>query len=74
MAESYVTRVEASKYLKDRYKIGAVRWLAKLATIGDGPTFRKIGQRVLYRLTDLDEWAEARMTGPLKSTSDNEAR
>ncbi len=31
-------------------------YLNKLRTMGGGPTFHKIGVRVLYRPSDLDAW------------------
>ncbi len=43
------------------------RTLEKLRTIGGGPRFRKLGRRVVYTLSDLDAWADARAC---HSTSD----
>jgi predicted DNA-binding transcriptional regulator AlpA len=39
-----------------RYTGFAVKTLAMHATAGTGPKFQKIGGRVFYRRTDLDEW------------------
>lgn len=43
------------------------RTLEKLRTIGGGPRFRKLGRRIVYRIVDLDAWAESRAC---ESTSD----
>ena len=43
------------------------RTLEKHRTFGTGPAYRKIGGRVVYRLEDLQRWAEA---GARTSTSD----
>ncbi|MHB1302387.1 MAG: helix-turn-helix transcriptional regulator [Acidiphilium sp.] len=43
------------------------RTLEKHRTFGSGPAYRKIGGRVVYRLEDLQLWAEA---SARQSTSD----
>ena len=43
------------------------RTLEKYRVIGGGPKFRKLGTRVRYTLSDLNEWSEARTC---ESTSD----
>jgi predicted DNA-binding transcriptional regulator AlpA len=43
------------------------RTLEKHRTYGTGPTYRKIGGRVVYALSDLQAWAER---GAKSSTSD----
>ncbi|MDT8872975.1 helix-turn-helix domain-containing protein [Komagataeibacter rhaeticus] len=43
------------------------RTLEKYRCHGTGPTFRKLGGRVVYLIDDLDLWAAA---GACKSTSD----
>jgi predicted DNA-binding transcriptional regulator AlpA len=45
--------------------------LAKLRLNGNGPTYCKLGRRVVYRLPDLEEWLQSRAT---KDTSDANAR
>jgi len=45
--------------------------LAKLRLNGNGPTYCKLGRRVLYRPTDLDEWLQSRTA---RDTSDADAR
>jgi len=66
----FIRRKEAAEYLQNKYGHGSVRTLAKLATIGGGPVFRKWGRIVVYTIADLDAWALARLSAPLTSTSD----
>jgi hypothetical protein len=37
---------------------------------GEGPSFRRSGRLILYDPDDLDSWAKARLTAPLRSTSE----
>lgn len=43
------------------------RTLEKHRTYGTGPTYRKIGGRVVYAVADLQSWADR---GTMSSTSD----
>jgi predicted DNA-binding transcriptional regulator AlpA len=45
--------------------------LAKLRLNGNGPTYCKLGRRVVYRPADLEEWLQSRTT---RDTSDADAR
>ena len=45
----------------------SIRTLEKHRTYGTGPTYRKIGGRVLYTVYDLESWSEI---GTRKSTRD----
>lgn len=45
--------------------------LAKLRLTGNGPTYSKLGRRVVYRLVDLETWIEAHR---FNSTSEYEAK
>jgi predicted DNA-binding transcriptional regulator AlpA len=45
--------------------------LAKLRLNGNGPVYRKLGRRVVYRPRDLDEWLQSRIA---RDTSDADAR
>jgi predicted DNA-binding transcriptional regulator AlpA len=45
--------------------------LAKLRLNGNGPIYCKLGRRVVYRPTDLEEWLQSRTT---RDTSDADAR
>jgi len=65
-------RREAAAYLKGKYGPGGITCgtLAKFATTGGGPVMHRFGRRVSYLRRDLDEWAMARCSGPMRSTSD----
>lgn len=45
--------------------------LAKLRLNGNGPTYCKLGRRVVYRLADLEQWLQSRTA---RDTSDADAR
>jgi hypothetical protein len=66
----YLRRPQAADYLKAHFGFGAVRTLAKLATLGGGPVYRKLGRIVIYDPADLDAWALSRMSAPVRSTSE----
>jgi hypothetical protein len=69
----YLRRNEAAKYITTHYFPMAPRTLAKLACIGGGPRFRKAGRIPVYTPSDLDEYAERKLSPLLASTSDLEA-
>jgi predicted DNA-binding transcriptional regulator AlpA len=58
----FVRTPEASEYLGL-----SSRTLEKHRTYGTGPTYRKLGGRVVYDLADLSRWADS---GLRASTSD----
>lgn len=61
---------DAERYLQTVYRFGSRRTLAKLRCIGNGPSFQKAGpQVVLYTKAALDEWARAKISAPVASTS-----
>lgn len=66
----YLRRSQAADYLQAQYGLFTAQTLAKLACIGGGPVFHKMGRAVLYRATDLDAWAQARMSPALSSTAE----
>jgi hypothetical protein len=68
--EQRMDRRQAADFLTARGYRTAPATLAKLASIGGGPTFESFGRKPLYRATDLLAWAEARTSGPRRSTSD----
>lgn len=73
VVETLLTRKESETYLLARYgRAGAVsaKTLAKLACIGGGPAFRRIGRRVAYMPSDLDAWVASRSSKPMRSTSE----
>ena len=51
----YLTNTEAAEFLRL-----SPRTLEKQRVIGGGPRFRKFGRRVMYAVTDLEAWADAR--------------
>lgn len=51
----YLTNDEAAAVLRL-----SPRTLEKQRVIGGGPRFRKFGRRVMYALSDLEAWADAR--------------
>lgn len=67
-------RKAASAYL---YKIHGLErapsTLAKLAVIGGGPVFRRVNRVPLYSTDDLDKWVASKLSGPMRSTSDEAA-
>jgi hypothetical protein len=64
-SKEYLRRVEAASYLQERYGAYTVETLAKLACVGGGPRFVKMGAFPLYKPEWLDEWAVARMSKPV---------
>jgi hypothetical protein len=68
--ERLLDRKEAALFLTSRGFKTAPATLAKLACLGGGPVFESFGRRPLYREVDLLAWAEAKTTGPRRSTSD----
>ncbi len=70
MQTQYLRRAAAGAYLKSKYGFSSGRALAKLATVGGGPVFRKIGKIVVYTPEDLDRWAESKIGPARTSTSD----
>jgi len=61
-ATHYLTNDEAAAFLKL-----SPRTLEKQRVIGGGPRFRKFGRRVVYAISDLENWADERVCD---STSD----
>jgi hypothetical protein len=71
-ANRYLPRAAAAAYIRDKYGFPCSRqWLAKLAVIGGGPTYRKAGRFPIYDPSDLDRWAEARIGPRQQSTSES---
>jgi hypothetical protein len=64
-------RKAASQYLHEAHGLErAPSTLAKLAVIGGGPIFRRIGRVPLYTTDDLDKWVASKLSTPMRSTSD----
>lgn len=68
--ENYLRRSEAADYLQERYGCYTAETLAKLACVGGGPRFVKIGAFPLYKAADLDKWIGSRMSQPVSSTAE----
>lgn len=71
--QTYLRRDKAAAYLQERYGAYTTDTLAKLACVGGGPKFRKMGPYPVYLPEDLDEWAQSRMSRTVSSTSELEA-
>ncbi|MHB8528432.1 MAG: hypothetical protein ACYC8V_02845 [Caulobacteraceae bacterium] len=71
--EALLTRDKAASVLSDLGYPLAKKTLATMASRGGGPLYRRFGKRVLYRLRDLTDWAEARCSAPRRSTSEADA-
>jgi len=64
-------RWEAVDYLEAVHGIPTtVATLAKLACVGGGPSFQKMGRVVLYPVVELDRWATGRLSSTRRNTSD----
>lgn len=68
--KTYLRRSEAARYLQERYGAYTAETLAKLACVGGGPLYRKMGPYPVYEPAHLDAWAEARMSKPVTSTAE----
>jgi len=67
--QEYMRRRAAAEYLQKRYGAYTNETLAKLACVGGGPRYRKMGAFPLYTRSDLDAWAESRMSMPVAHSS-----
>ena len=71
MQSRLYNRNEASEYLLHYFGIHAMpATLAKYASLGGGPAFRKAGRFPVYAEADLDAWAEERLSERVRSTSE----
>ena len=68
--DEYLRRGQAAAYLQERFGAFTAETLAKLACVGGGPKFRRMGRFPYYTRADLDEWARSRMSPPVSSTSE----
>jgi hypothetical protein len=68
---TYRRRRAAAEYLREQRGIPcSEKTLAKLACIGGGPTYRLYGRIPLYSIADLDAYANAKLSKPVRSTSE----
>jgi hypothetical protein len=67
-------RTAASQYIWDTWGVSyAPSTLAKLAVVGGGPPFRRVGRFPVYSKDDLDDWVRSKLSVPMRSTSEYEA-
>jgi hypothetical protein len=66
----YLRRRQAAQYLRERGIPGTEKSLAKLATLGGGPTYRLFGRIPLYTPADLDQYIVGKLGKPVCSTSE----
>jgi hypothetical protein len=67
----FLRRKVAAQYVRERWGLPcSPNTLAKLAVIGGGPMFRRAGRIPLYATDELDQWVEAKLSKPLRSTCD----
>jgi hypothetical protein len=63
-------RADAARYVRENHGIPcAAATLAKLASVGGGPAFRRAGRFPIYARDDLDAWARSRLSERVHSTS-----
>src|ERR1700730_10240242 len=68
---AYLRRRAAAEYLRQRWGIPcSEKTLAKLACVGGGPAYHRFGRIPLYTVADLDEFAQAKISKPVRSTSE----
>lgn len=63
-----LSRKEASDYLRNKYGTPgrvSLATLTRLASVGGGPVFTKIGKYACYDTDDLDAWQKSRMESPV---------
>ncbi len=64
-------RVDAAEYLAEVHGFPiAIATLAKLASVGGGPRMEYAGRFPLYPKSELDAWAESKISKPVSSTSE----
>ena len=67
--KEYLTRGQSAEYCIKQGLPVSPKTLAKYACVGGGPKFRKFGRmRVVYKITDLDEWIEQRLSDTFAAT------
>jgi hypothetical protein len=71
--ETLLTRAAAAEALTEAGYPTAPATLATRATRGGGPPYCRYGARVIYRWGDLLAWAEARLSPPMRTTSELDA-
>jgi hypothetical protein len=67
--DRFLSRVEASDFLKSRGLHYTANTLQKMATLGGGPIYRRCGNRAVYLAADLEAWVASKLSAPRFSTS-----
>lgn len=68
-------RKDVPQYLAEKFGLPITKaTLEKMAVNGGGPRMEYYGRFPLYRLEDLDAWASERLSMPVYSTSERQAR
>ena len=68
MTPTFMRRGDAANYLQARCGLYTAGTLAKLACVGGGPRYRKLGHFPVYTQEDLDNWIEGRLSTQRTST------
>ncbi|MDO9225633.1 MAG: DNA-binding protein [Pseudomonadota bacterium] len=63
----FLDRGEAAQYLTERGLRVTKGTLQKWATTGGGPVYRRFGHRAVYLTTDLDVWAQEKLSAPRRT-------
>ena len=63
----YLTRRQATGYLRENGITISDGYLAQGARLGSGPQFRYLGKHPVYTKADLDAWIEVKKTGVLEA-------
>jgi hypothetical protein len=71
--DAILTRTQTGAALRAAGFPVADKSLATRASRGGGPPYRRFGARVLYRWGDALAWAQARLSDPIRSTSELDA-
>jgi hypothetical protein len=72
--DTLLTRLGAAQFLTEQGYQTAPATLATKASRGGGPEYECYGRRPLYRPEKLLEWAKSRLSKPVRSSSEAEAR
>ncbi len=75
MENKFLNREEAARYLTEDLGLKVTKnTLQKWVTVGGGPAYRRFGNRAVYLIHDLKEWAERKLSSPRCSSIDQGAR
>lgn len=70
MEHRYLSREEAAQYLTEQRGLKTSKLtLQKWVTTGGGPSYRRFGKRAVYLISDLNDWAEQKLSAPRRSSS-----